>query len=169
MFPENLILPTNKAHLLLACSRGREKRFSTFMLWKNNKMSYCQESPHCGAGVRECYICYSVCIINSWLGMLEPKCEMSVFINKTVQKEWWRLTGWVSWAAGCGYCFSEQPWSNRGMCTVCRICDLGENIDLILVIKKRKNKKRALKSEIKGIIHSSLKSVGIISSQWGLD
>lgn len=171
MFPENLILPPNKAHSLLTCLRGCEKRFSTFMLWKNNKMSYCQESPRCGAGVRECYICYSVCIINSWLGMLQLKCEMSGFINKTVQKEWWRLTGGASGAAGCGYRFSEQPWSNRGMCTVGRICDLGENTDFNPCSKEREEqkKKRALKSEIKGIIHSSLKSVGIISSQWGLD
>lgn len=40
---------------------------------------------------------------------------------------------------------------------------------LNLVIKKGKNFKRALKSAIKDIIHSPLKSVGIISSQRALD
>lgn len=55
------------------------------------------------------------------------------------------------------------------MCSGCRTCDLGENADLNLVIKKGKNIKRALKSEIKDIIHSPLRSVGIIPSQWALD
>lgn len=49
-----------------------------------------------------------------------------------------------------------------------RICDLGENADLSLVIKKRRNKK-SFKKEIKDVIHSPLKSMGIISSQWALD
>lgn len=52
------------------------------MFGKNNKMSYCQESPHCGAGVRGCHVCCSVCVRSSWLGMLQLKCEMPVFISE---------------------------------------------------------------------------------------
>jgi len=71
------------------------------MFGKNNKMSYCQESPCCRAGVRECCICYSVCIINSWLGVLQLKCEMSGFINETDSAEGVMKTDWLGVLSGC--------------------------------------------------------------------
>lgn len=109
MFPANSILSTNKAHLQLACLRGPEKRFSTFESGKNNKMTYHQKSPHCRVGDRERCICRSVCIINVWLGMLQPKCEMSVFINEADSAGGVMKAGCASWAAGTAFQSKYDP------------------------------------------------------------
>lgn len=104
MFPENSIPGTNKAHLIFACFQGCEKRISTFMFGKNNKMFYCQESPRCRARVRECCICYAGCIINSRLDMFQLKCEVSVFINESHSATGVMNTDCPG-VLGCGFCF----------------------------------------------------------------